>query len=87
MSLSEIWSKHKKPIIIGLLVLAIVVVIVLLLKYEFKVFEKYTEGFEGYNPHYEKELKLFRSLSMSEQQEYLDLDKDSKISKYGQRLI
>ena len=39
------------------------------------------------NPSYDKELNLFKNLKMEEQQEYLDLPRDLKLAKYGNKLV
>ncbi len=38
-------------------------------------------------PKYEKELNLFKSLSTSEQEDYLGLSREDKLSKYGKQLL
>ena len=42
---------------------------------------------ENLFPKYEKEVNLFQSMSSSEQQEYLNLDRDAKLIKYGSKLV
>jgi len=44
------------------------------------------ESFNG-NNNYTKELELFKTLSPSEQEDYLASTKDEKIAKYGARLM
>ena len=81
-------KKHKVAVgIIAAILVAALVLLLLQFQFKVRIFNHFTERFEGYNPDYEKELKLFRQMSMSEQQEYLEMNKESKISKYGKKII
>ena len=41
---------------------------------------------ESFSPEYEKELALFKTMTLSEQQMYLNLSKDQKYATYGNKL-
>lgn len=47
----------------------------------------FTQQKETFFPKYDKELDLFKSMDMNEQQEYLDLTREIKLVKYGSKLL
>lgn len=85
-SIAEIQTyvrSNIKPFALGFFVASIVFLLVL---YFTKarvpgIYEPFVD------PSYEKELNLFKNLKMEEQAEYLDLPRDLKLAKYGNKLI
>lgn len=49
--------------------------------------DRFTPRYEGFNPSYEKELALFKSMTFNQQQAYLNLSKEQKYATYGDKLM
>ena len=53
----------------------------------FRRIDNFKQRKETFFPNYEKELALFKSMSLEEQQSYLNMSKDEKYAKYGGTLM
>ena len=81
-------ANNKQLAIAFLLGMAIASSIILILVYFYPSLLTKTGVKSSFgNPDYQKELSLFKNLKRQEQEEYLDLSRESKIAKYGNRLI
>jgi hypothetical protein len=79
---------YISTLIIALIALIIGLLIGLIVSH--KSCHKVVSGFASgrkISPQYEKELRLFKSMSSSEQVEYLNLSRDNKLVKYGNKLL
>lgn len=90
MNLSMIVSKiadylKRNDKLLGILILVALFTVIVVVSE--KVIKKDGLSKESFHPQYEKELELFKSLNPNEQQEYLNMNRETKFAKYGKSLV
>ena len=90
MDFHEVFEHINKHKVTAVLICVATAFVLFVLFDSFAVISKSINHFsqkETLFPQYEKEVNLFQSMSSSEQQEYLNLERDAKLIKYGSKLV